>query len=259
MDFEKEREKNREYNHFVFLLVVMFFLTILVGMGLSFIVKWQNQSFYTVIFITGIMVLMTFCLILLSIIYSVIRLQYGYTIPSTFKKLLVQSRWGIYQSMVFLGKVFGKDKNIIRRVFIELNNKLTLSQEYSIEGNKILILTPHCIQKSFCPHKVTTNIKNCKRCGKCNVQRLIELEEKFGVKARVVTGGTLARKIVMEEKPQAIIAIACERDLISGIQEIKNVPILAVVNKRPQGPCHNTEVEMGQVQKAIKHFTNLKE
>ena len=63
----------------------------------------------------------------------------------------------------------------------------------------------------------------------------------------------------MEEKPQAIIAIACERDLISGIQEIKNVPILAVVNKRPQGPCHNTEVEMGQVQKAIKHFTNLKE
>lgn len=259
MNLKTEREKNREYNQFVFLLMVMFFLTILSGIGLSFIVKWKNQSFYTVVFITGIIILMIFCFILLAIIYSVIRLQYGYAIPSSFKKLLIQSRSTIYQSMVFLGKAFGKDKNIIRRVFIELNNKLTLSDTYSINGNEILILTPHCIQKSFCPHKVTTDIKNCKRCGKCNVQRLIELEEEFGVKAKVVTGGTLARKIVIEEKPKAIIAIACERDLISGIQEIKNIPILAVINNRPEGPCHNTEVEIREVQKAIKHFMNLKE
>jgi len=118
--------------------------------------------------------------------------------------------------MLFLGKLLKYDKNSIRRAFTELNNKLIFSNEYKLEGKNILILTPHCIQKSFCPHKITTDIKNCKRCGKCNVDNLIGLEEKYGVNFRVMTGGTLARKTIKDLRPKAIVAIACERDLISG-------------------------------------------
>ena len=98
--------------------------------------------------------------------------------------------------------------------------------KYSMEGNDILILIPHCIQKSFCPHRITTNIENCRRCGKCNVDDLIKLKEEFGVNIKVVTGGTLARKVVKDLKPRAIVAIACERDLISGLHDVRNLPLL---------------------------------
>jgi len=36
--------------------------------------------------------------------------------------------------------------------------------------------------------------------------------------------------------------------------DIKKLPILAVINKRPEGPCVNTHVNLDEVEKAINHF-----
>jgi len=47
---------------------------------------------------------------------------------------------------------------------------------------------------------------------------------------------------------------AGERDLISGLQDVKKIPIIAVINKRPEGPCVNTLVDLDEVERAIKHF-----
>ena len=54
-------------------------------------------------------------------------------------------------------------------------------------------------------------------CGKCSIGKIRELAEKRNMHFSVATGGTLARQIVREYRPQAIVAIACERDLISGM------------------------------------------
>jgi Protein of unknown function DUF116. len=91
---------------------------------------------------------------------------------------------------------------------------------------ELLILTPHCLQFNECKFKVTNDIDNCRRCGKCQVSDLIKLKEKYGVKVAVATGGTLARKVVKDIKPKAIIAIACERDLTSGILDVKKYPFM---------------------------------
>ncbi|NJB08169.1 DUF116 domain-containing protein, partial [Clostridioides difficile] len=90
------------------------------------------------------------------------------------------------------------------------------------------ILIPHCIQENSCKLKVTNDIDNCKECGRCNIGELIKLKEKTNVKIFVATGGTLARKIIMDTKPKAVVAVACERDLTSGIQDIKKIPVLGV-------------------------------
>ncbi len=69
---------------------------------------------------------------------------------------------------------------------------------------------------------------HCKRCGKCPIKGLVELSEKYGVGLAVATGGTLARRIIVERRPRLIIAVACERDLSSGIQDSYPLPVFGV-------------------------------
>ncbi|AKL95536.1 hypothetical protein CACET_c20890 [Clostridium aceticum] len=64
----------------------------------------------------------------------------------------------------------------------------------------------------------------------------------------------MARKTIVDLRPKAVIAIACERDLFSGLMDVKKIPILAIINKRPQGPCINTQVDIKEVEEAIAHF-----
>ena len=118
----------------------------------------------------------------------------------------------------------------------------------------MLILTPHCIQLDVCPHKITRDINNCKQCGRCPVGGLLALTRKYGVHLAVATGGTLARQVVKKIRPHAILAIACERDLTSGIQDVFPIPVVGVLNERPHGPCCNTLVDLNKVEAAIKNF-----
>ena len=163
----------------------------------------------------------------------------------------------LFPLVISIGKLLSVNKNEIRRIFVHLNNSYIYSQKYSLNGEDIMLLSPHCIQKSFCNFKVTYDVSNCKRCGKCSVDRFLTLREKYGVKVFIATGGTLARKIIVENRPKAVVAIACERDLTSGIQEVVKIPVLGVYNERPSGPCFNTEVNIENVENAIKFFMGV--
>ena len=80
------------------------------------------------------------------------------------------------------------------------------------------------------------------------------MADEYGVKIAVATGGTLARRIVVENKPEAIVAVACELDLTTGIQDTYPIPVIGVLNERPYGPCMNTRVDLQKVKEAILYF-----
>lgn len=62
----------------------------------------------------------------------------------------------------------------------------------------------------------------------------------------------MARLQIERMKPKAIITMACERDLVSGIQDVaEEIPVIAIPNRRPEGPCKNTEVNPEEVEEAI--------
>ncbi|MGI6065587.1 MAG: DUF116 domain-containing protein [Bacillota bacterium] len=153
-----------------------------------------------------------------------------------------------------IGRVFNINRNKVKSSFIEVNNQLVSAQKVKVPPEKVMVLAPHCLQKSSCPYKITINILNCRKCGGCVVQDLRDLTEKYGVILVVATGGTLARKFIEKYRPHGIVAIACERDLTSGILDVNPLPVLGVLNERPQGPCYNTCVNIPQVEKAIRFF-----
>ncbi len=160
----------------------------------------------------------------------------------------------LFPVMLLMGKMVGIPKEKVRQSFVELNNHLIRSNGHRVRPDKLLILLPHCIQNFDCEIKITGNIRNCKGCGKCEIKDLVELSDRYHLKIAVATGGTLARRIVLENRPEAIVAVACELDLTTGIQDTYPIPVIGILNERPNGPCINTKVDIDKVRNAIIDF-----
>ena len=160
----------------------------------------------------------------------------------------------LFPLIVLWGKVFKLTRRQIERSFIALNNYILTHRKIKVKASDLLVISPHCLQLATCPHKITYDIKNCKKCNRCTVGPLIEMSERLGFNFRVVTGGTLARKMAKELRPKMVLAIACERDLASGIQDVYPLPAAGVLNIRPNGPCYNTTVDLALVEEIIKQF-----
>ncbi|MFK4764212.1 DUF116 domain-containing protein [Desulfobaculum sp. SPO524] len=156
--------------------------------------------------------------------------------------------------MVLLGKALGISKRRVRSSFIKVNNELVRNEASRYEADDILLLLPHCLQNSRCDMRLTYDMNNCKRCGKCPIKDLLELSERYGVHMAIATGGTIARRIVVQTRPKLILAVACERDLASGIQDTYPIPTYGVMNERPHGPCLDTQVSTALVEKALQRF-----
>jgi len=155
---------------------------------------------------------------------------------------------------VLAGKVFGFTKEDMQRSFLELNNHFVGLKRLAVHPSKLLILLPQCLQYSGCNVRITRNIENCKECGRCAIASVVGLCRKYGVAACVATGGTLARKIIVEKKPEAIVAVACERELVSGIQDCYPLPVYAILNARPYGPCMDTQASLRRVETAVEQL-----
>jgi hypothetical protein len=162
----------------------------------------------------------------------------------------------LFPISVAVGKLLGIPKDAVKRSFIQVNNALVHALKDKIDSRRVLLLLPHCLQNYTCIYKITSTMENCRRCGQCVVGGLAKLAEKHGVVVSMATGGTLARRVIVETKPTVIVGVACETDLTSGIQDAYPIPVLGILNERPQGPCRNCTVDLTRVEEALTFFLN---
>ncbi len=158
----------------------------------------------------------------------------------------------LFPAIISLGRLLGIDRDTLQQSFIALNNQLVRARKLVVPPERALILLPHCIQLFDCAIKITGDVDKCVRCGRCDISGLAELARSRGIGIAVATGGTLARKIVVERRPKFILAVACERDLTSGIRDAYPLPVLGILNSRPHGPCFNTHILLPEVEKALE-------
>lgn len=158
----------------------------------------------------------------------------------------------LFPAAVKLAKLFGISRRRLEGSFIVTSNLMFARMGIRVPADRLLVITPHCLQLATCPHKITRDPHNCKRCGGCDIGALVTLSEQMGFHFFVATGGTLARQIVYKTRPQAVLAIACERDLMSGIQDVYPLPAVGVLNIRPNGPCYNTQVDIEEVKAQLE-------
>lgn len=209
-----------------------------------------NKIITNTIIAGAILLLLMLAIGLSSLIWTIWQSR---TAPYLSRSMRMATRF-LFPITIIIGKLLGWSEDRVKNSFIQVSNHLVKAGKYDKPIKKILILAPHCIQWVYCPHKITIDISNCKECGKCQVSELIKLARKYDIRLRIATGGTLARKAVKDIKPGAIVAIACERDLTSGIKDVSGIPVIGVINERPEGPCCNTCVDLRKVEDSINFF-----
>jgi len=139
--------------------------------------------------------------------------------------------------VVGLGKFFGISRDRMGSSFVKASNAL-LQVTYArwFRSKRLLLLLPRCLEKSI-------------------IKELRQLAAEYGVKLAIVGGGEKAREVISNERPDAVIGVACERDLVLGIKDVlPKVPVIGIANKRPNGPCKDTLVDVEDVEQAIRFF-----
>jgi hypothetical protein len=123
---------------------------------------------------------------------------------------------------IWLGAKLGISRDRVGNSFIKVHNFFTRSRS-GLDSERLLILLPRCLKKEA-------------------RSMLVEKVNGDALKVLTVAGGEEAREAIRELRPTLILALACERDLMSGIKDVADkVPVLAIPNRRPEGPCKNTD------------------
>ena len=137
---------------------------------------------------------------------------------------------------------------------VKICNAMTKVRRARCRPDELLVLLPSCLQNSDCTEKVRQDVNECRRCGRCKVKDMVELCEKYGVRCAVATGGRLALQMATDPSVKAVVAIACEKELLEGLRGLFPKPSLGVINMRPNGPCVDTDVNVEDAEKAIAWF-----
>ncbi len=243
------KTKINNYINITILLVLAILIVLsLFLIGTMYLSTYYNQIRYIVL-----------SLVLLTLIYIIVLnviLVYSYKNDSIKRWLyrpLSDFTKIIYPLLSSTAKLFNKDRSELKGIFIDINNILTKSLDNKYEPEDVLLLTPHCLQNSSCKVKITNSTENCIKCGQCQIKDLLTISETYNNKFIVVSGGTSARKVVADINPKYIISVACENDLLSGIQDVRGIPVMGIINSRPNGPCVNTSVDIKKVESALKN------
>lgn len=241
--------------NFVRTTIVIFTVLISLLIALSAAYVYASLRAYNILLIAIIAAvgisLLTLSVMSLSIIYT-------YRNKKAKGFMLRITRAGM-QVILPLALLFAKSNNFkksIRLLYIELNNIVVESSNVKYKTEEIMLLLPHCLQNSECSLKVTGNSETCKRCGKCKIGMLLDYAKERNISMFIATGGTVARKIIKQNKPRLIVSVACERDLMSGMLDVKGIPVVGVTNLQPNGPCINTDVDVSAIVKKIEQLTN---
>jgi hypothetical protein len=138
-----------------------------------------------------------------------------------------------------LARIFGYSRDRVGHSFIRLNN--ALAQAVARKTDNTIALLPRCLRKDV-------------------RRKVLEIAESYGVPSHTVGGGEQARKVVMESKPEAIVAVACERDLAAGIRDVSAaIVVVGIPNVRREGPCRNTEIDLEEFERALGLFREAAE
>ena len=248
---------DKHLKKFVNISIALTALFLIIIAGFAYFYRYSTINTYNYI----LLIIMTLTIITsILFVFSGIAVFYTYKSKKTGLALTFLNKIGlkillpffVFITDIFDSGVLKSTKNDIRKIYIEINNILVQGKIKKYSRDDVLLLLPHCLQNTECGYKVTSNINNCKRCGKCCIGDISLLAEKEGISAVVATGGTIARKIVSEYDPKFVLSVACERDLTSGIADIGGIPVVGLINERPNGPCNNTFIDVNIIKENIE-------
>lgn len=247
----------REEWLFFRLLLLSLFGAIAVAYGLLKLISGSVKD-HNVFFIINIGAMVFLLIAITTILLLGIKIFTDIKLPYNEKTRKITISF-FFPFIYFLGKILRIRGEQIQESFLKINNKLIRINSYNIPSHKILLLLPRCLQRSNCAIKLNIEGDNCQKCGLCEIKDIWDIVNRYKVKLAIATGGELARQFIEDAIPKAVVAVACTKEIILGIQDTYPLLVLSVVNEWPNGPCIDTIANLDRVEEAIKFFLGDKQ
>ena len=119
---------------------------------------------------------------------------------------------------------------------VKVYNTLALARTQKVGKGELLLLIPRCLSKA-------------------TLDGVLGIAGKYGVPVFVATRGQLARRVIRERRPRAVVAVACERDMVSGLHDVAGkVPVLGLTMTLPSGPCKDAGLDLAQLEEWVRVY-----
>jgi hypothetical protein len=135
-----------------------------------------------------------------------------------------------------VGEMFGVQRDWTDHASVLVYDRLALARSRTVSPNELLILIPRCLSRTA-------------------LDGVLDIARRYDVSAFVATRGQLARRVIRERRPRAVVAVACERDMISGLHDVAGrVPVLGLTMQLPNGPCKDASIDISKMEEFVKKY-----
>jgi hypothetical protein len=136
-----------------------------------------------------------------------------------------------YTSLIARG--FGR-RDWVEHAAIDVYNALALRRGRQVGKGELLVLIPRCLSKQA-------------------LDGVLEIAGRYEVPVFVATRGQLARRVIRERRPRAVVAVACERDMMTGLRDVAGkLPVLGHTMQLPNGPCRDAGFDLQQMEQWVR-------
>jgi len=130
---------------------------------------------------------------------------------------------------------FGR-RDWVENAAVQVYNALASNRARKVGPGELLILIPRCLSKQ-------------------TLDGVLAVAGRYQVPVFVATRGQLARRVIRERRPRAVVAVACERDMVSGLHDVAGrVPVLGLTMTLPSGPCRDAVLDLERLEEWVKRF-----
>lgn len=124
----------------------------------------------------------------------------------------------------------------VEHAAVDVYNALAARRAHKVGQGELLVLIPRCLSK-------------------VTLDGVLEIAGRYEVPVFVATRGQLARRAIRERRPRAVVAVACERDMVTGLHDVAGkLPVLGLTMSLPAGPCKDAVIEMEKFESFVKSF-----
>ena len=133
----------------------------------------------------------------------------------------------------FVSRAWGK-RDWVEHAAIDVYNALAERRGRTVGKGELLVLIPRCLSKQA-------------------LDGVLAIAGRYEVPVFVATRGQLARRVIRERRPRAVVAVACERDMMTGLRDVAGrLPVLGLTMRLPNGPCRDAILDLDVMERWVK-------
>lgn len=124
----------------------------------------------------------------------------------------------------------------VEHAAIDVYNAYASRRGRKVGKGELLVLIPRCLSKT-------------------TLDGVLDVAGRYEVPVFVATRGQLARRAIRERRPRAVVAVACERDMVTGLHDVAGkIPVLGLTMELPAGPCKDAVIDMARFETWVRSF-----